>query len=343
MLAIAVTACSDYGVVAPTKNTENFYGQLKADHRAVVLSMEAPYNSIQVTATPYNIHGREIPIDTLTDYTHVTWESADTSVVGVSQTGVLTAKKVATRVNVYVTMAVGEITHRDTIWVGVTPTASSALDSLVLFVPSQKNVVAVGGTLALSVRARLMDGQIMANVPVSYSVSNRWLATFKSAVGLLYGLVPDDSVYVHATTTVYGVTRRDSIFLYTGWPLRFATRAFSLDAVLGNRNILYVPRITEIQGAPGSTFVWQNVSGITPKNSTGFVASGMKIDVIFDRPELAGAYVPNGPSGNILQLPYDTTRVDGPYVQFRKFTEPGDHYYTVEPFGVRGKVTISTR
>ncbi len=345
-----VIACSDYSVVAPTNNTEEFYWELNANHKAVLLSMEQPYNAIQLEAKPYTIHGNELLVDTLQDPVHIAWESSDTSTVHVTQTGLITAKKAATKVNVYVTVSVGQITHQDTIWVGVTQNAPSQLDSLIVFAPAGEDKVSAGGTLQLSVMAKLQNSQLVSDVPVSYRVSDRWLATFKQTAGLLYGTVPDDSVFVIATTTVYGVTMKDSIFLYTGWPVRQVSRAFSLESQMGNNNtVIFVPRVVDYKGGAGSTFRWENMTGYAPKNTAGFSHSGgMKIDVIFDNPELAEPFSaflppPYNEVGNILQLPYDTTRVDGQPVAYRKFTQPGDHYYTVQPLGVRGKVTISER
>ncbi len=342
-LVVPMLGCYDYAVIHPTTQKDEFYWELKADHRAVLLSMTQPYNSFQLTAKPYNVERGEISLDTLREAPQTVWESADTSSVRVSQTGVITAEKVATRVNVYATMTIGEVTHRDTIWVGVTPTAPSTLDSLVVSAPVGKNTVAAGGTLTLSTRVKLANGQLLTGIPVSYRVNNRWLAEFKSSSGVLSGLVPNDSIYVYATTTVYGVTRRDSVFLYTGLPIRANARAMTLEAVMSNnRDLVYIPRITDPLSAPGSSFIWYNSSGVAPKNATGFPAGGMNIDIIFDHPEFAEGYLPipgYNEAGNILQLPYTGVNI----AKFRKFNQPGEHWYTVEPLGIRGKITIGTR
>lgn len=348
----SVLACSDYTPVSPTPQTDEFYWAVKVDHPAVLLSMTPPTNTLQLHATPYSVYGDSLVVDSLVTPSRVVWESADTLTVHVSQTGVLTALKTTTRVNVYATLTVGDITRRDTIWVGVTATAPSDLDSLVLFVPSQAKTVPAGGSLPLSVRARLQNGNLISGVPVRYYVNNRWLATFKTTTGLLYGIMPDDSVTVTAVTTVYGATRRDSLFLYTGWPIRSVVPVFTIAAQAApNNTIVYTPKIMELKGGPGSSFSWINQSGFSPKNALGASHSGgMKFDIIFDHPELAGAFLPGlppsspfGQSGNILQVAFDTTGADGSLSAWRKFTEPGDHYYTVQPLGVRGKVSISAR
>ncbi len=350
-IGASVIACSDYAVVSPTLHTDEFYWALKVDHPAVLLSMTAPTNTLQLHATPYTIHGDTLVVDSLVTPPSIVWESSDTMAVHVSPTGVLTARKTVTRVNVYATMTVDDITRRDTVWVGVTATAPSVLDSFVLFVPSQANVVPAGGSLSLSVRARLQNGSLVSGVPVRYYVDNRWLATFKTTVGLLYGIVPDDSVNVTAVTTVYGETRRESLFLYTGWPVRLITPIFTLIAEAApNNSIVYTPRSVDLKGGPGSTFTWVNQSGSAPKNAVGAPYSGgMKFDIIFDHPEQAGAFLPSlppsspyGQSGNILQLPFDTSG-GKILLALRKFTVPGDHYYTMQPLGIRGKVSISER
>ncbi len=345
-LITPMLGCYDYDVVHPTTQTDEFYWELKADHRAVLLSMTQPYNSLQLTAKPYNVQGGEIATDTLRDAPQMVWESADTSAVRVSQAGVITAAKVASRVNVYATMSIGDATHRDTIWVGVTPTAPSTLDSLVVSAPVGKNTVAAGGTLTLSARVKLANGQALTGAPVSYRVNNRWLADFKGSNSVLSGIVPNDSIYVYATTTVYGVTQRDSLFLYTGLPLRIFARVLTLEAQVSNsRDLIYVPRVTDPPSGPGSSFQWYNNSGAAPKNAIGYPAGGMTVDIIFDHPELAEAYLPASPSplynqaGNILQIPYTI----GANAAIRKFTQSGEHWYTVEPLGARGKVTIGTR
>ncbi len=344
-LIAPLLGCYDYAVIQPTTQTDEFYWELTADHRAVVLSMTEPHNTFQLTATPYNVEGGEISLDTLREAPQTIWESADTLAVRVSPTGVITAAKVASRINVYATMTIGEVTHRDTIWVGVTPTAPSTLDSFVVSAPAGKNTVAAGGTLTLSTRAKLADGQVLAGVPVSYRASNRWLAEFKGSPGMLTGIVPDDSIYAYAATTVYGVTRRDSLFLYTGLPLRIFTTVMTLEAqVSNNRDLIYTARMTDPPSAPGSSFTWYNKSGVAPANAVGFPAGGMKVDIIFDHPEFAEAFLPGNPSplygsaGNILQIPFE-----GLTVAYRKFNQPGEYWYTVEPLGVRGKITIGTR
>lgn len=351
IICASAIACSDYAVVSPTLQTDEFYWAIKVDHPAVLLSMTAPTNTLQLHATPYTIHGDTLVVDSLITPSHIVWESSDTMTVHVSQAGILTARKTATRVNVYATLTVGDITRRDTVWVGVTATAPSALDSFVLFVPSKASVVPAGGSLSLSVRARLENGSLVSGVPVRYYVNNRWLATFKTTVGLLYGIVPDDSVTVTAVTTVYGETRRDSLFLYTGWPVRLLTPIFTLLAEAApNNSIVYTPRSIELKGGPGSTFTWANQSGAAPKNALGAPYSGgMKFDIIFDHPEAAGPFnsalppsSPFGQSGNILQLPFDTAG-GKILLAYRKFTAPGDHYYTMQPLGIRGKVSISER
>ncbi len=343
-LCTPLLGCYDYTVIHPTTEPDGLYWELRTDHRAVLLSKTPPYNTLQLTATPYNLNGDPLALDTLR-VSPVVWESSDTTAVKVSQTGVISAEKVTTRVNVYATMAVGKLTRRDTIWVGVTATAPSALDSLVVFDPTATNIVAAGGTLALAARARLENGALVTGVPVSYRVSNRWLADFKGSLGVLSGIVPLDSVYVSATTTVYGVTRRDSLRIYTGYPQRFFVTVFALDAVVSKaRKVEYVPRFIDQGSAPGSMLVWHNASGFPPKNAVGYPPGGMLVDIIFDRPEFAEAPMGEPPfnqSGNILQLPYDTT--GSSRVALRKFTQPGEHWYTVEPLGVRGKVTIGER
>jgi len=347
MIIAFASACSDYQMIAPPKDTDAVYWELKADHRAVLLSLESPHQSMQLTATPYNVQGSAIALDTLDESAQVVWESADNSTVEVSQTGLITARKIATRVNVYATLTVRDITRRDTIWVGVTQTAPSALDSLVLYVPNGKTVVPAGGTLTLAARTRLANGQLLTGVPVSYRVNNRWLADFKGTPGLLSGMVPDDSIYVYATSTVYGVTMRDSLLLYTGRPVRALAPVFTLEAQLStNRELIYVPRIVDLPSGPGSTFSWVNNSASAPKNAIGFSGrGGIKVDIIFDHPEFSEALFPTSPSplynqsGNILQLTYEAPTI----AAFRKFNQPGEHWYTVEPLGIRGKITIGER
>ncbi len=344
-LCTPLLGCYDYTVIRPTTEPEALYWELKANHRAVLLSKTEPYNTLQLTAIPVNLNGEPLALDSL-QASPVMWESSDTTTVKVTQAGVISAEKVTTRVNVYATMTVGELTRKDTIWVGVTATAPSTLDSLVLYVPTAKNVVAAGGALTLATRARLANGSLVSGVPVSYRVSNRWLADFKGSLGVLSGLVPDDSIYAYATTTVYGVTLRDSVFLYTGLPLRILVKAMFIEAQVSNsRELTYFVRVAAPPSGPGSSFQWTNFSGLPPKNATGFPAGGINVDIIFDHPEFAEAYLPLSPSplfnqaGNILQLPFEGVAV----AAIRKFTRPGEYWFTVEPLGVRGKITIGER
>lgn len=350
-LATLVTGCSDSLLRNPIDPNNNVFWTLEADHGALLMGTGADHNSIQLRPVVRDAKGNVIDIDTLERLNRVEWESSDSMAVVVSQSGLVTARKAVTRVDLYLTVSIGEVTRADTIWVSVNEEAQSQpikIYEILAPPPGTSPYLPVSSFIQLSVKASDVNGININNMPVKFKVKNSLVAKFQTNnTSRIVGARPDDSTMVYAYSTAFGVALTDSIMVRTGWPLVSLFTVFeAFSRVEPDGKISFSGRTVERKGGPGSTFSWMNNTGYHPQNAYGFKDyTGVRMDVIFDDPDVALAFLPGFPGifgefGDAYKVPFDTT---GTVLAVRQFVKPGEHMYTVLPFNIRGKIIISER
>ena len=121
LCAVAAMGCgTDYVSPATPTDPSQLFATLALDHHAIVLSTTAPWNTIQLTATPMNVDG-----EPLTGLPAATYSLSDSGSVAITPDGELTALAPASGVLVIASMSGGNSTRKDTAYVTVTdvPTA----------------------------------------------------------------------------------------------------------------------------------------------------------------------------------------------------------------------------
>ena len=127
---VVLAGCGGLESVAtydPITDPTQLYMTLQVDQRAVNLSTVAPYDTLQLTATPLNALD-----EPLSGLPAPTFQSLDTTTVWVTPEGLLQARNVTSTTKVIASLAIGgNVRHTDTVLVQVTNLATPpVLDTL---------------------------------------------------------------------------------------------------------------------------------------------------------------------------------------------------------------------
>jgi hypothetical protein len=328
---VLCVACKADTATLPAYVTDP-YGSLQLETRSIVMSLAAPYDTLQLHATAYSLHGR--PITTLGA---PTYKVSDTSIV-VSATGLVTAKTRTS--NSYVVVAlrdsVQNVTRSDTAFITVTnETAPPTLASLSLHPAAGDSAkLAINDGTLVTTKSLVITatgtggGDLSSQVHVRYRSSDTSVATVTPNQPVVKGFQIGKTV-ITAATTWYGVTKLSTLTMQIGNPVFFA---FNTHPARSTEN----PDQFVLHYAPTDFTI--GVGGIIaflPPFSMEH--QGMKMDVIFDDSTAAQPApfpdarlgVPTG-SGNVhlqgpLLAPGDTAQIDlfyACYPSLRTLTPP---------------------
>lgn len=204
---------------APITDPELMYMTLTLDHKAINLSTVAPYNSIQLTATPRDAH--DAP---MTGLPLPTFRSTDTTRIVVTADGMVQARRSGTGIRVIAELAAdGNIFHADTAFINVTTTATPpVLDSLSLPSGATRGLdprIATGVLYLIfagmnpftSIRAQAFstDGTEITGLVIHYRSLKPEIADV-APTGDFSSIFTVGQFGFVATTTAYGVTRADT-------------------------------------------------------------------------------------------------------------------------------------
>ncbi len=241
-----IGACGADGPTPPPLiEPDELYWNLQLNHRALTLSTTAPYDTLTLVATPRNMRGVAIEGTTRVQFVsdkvkHVT-VSPEGTLVAVAPTEGSSATDSFNSVKVVARLTVGNLTHRDSLFVRVVDIdAPPVLASLSLHpVPPDSAKVAaqsratLGGSSCglLSARATTSTGAPLDDLPVSIRSSDTTIAQTSQDVGanlvytgsgssrcVIYPYRPG-TVTLYAATTAFGATKVDTLPYRVGWPL----------------------------------------------------------------------------------------------------------------------------
>jgi hypothetical protein len=335
------------------------YGSLQLATRSIVMSLAAPYDTLQLRATPYSIAGSQ-----LTTLGTPTYAVSDTSIM-VSATGLVTAKTLTSKSYVVVTLrdSVQNITHVDTAFITVTnETAPPTLASLSLHPAAGDSAkLAVNdNTLAttkpLFITATGTGGEnLSSSVPVRFASSDPSIASVTPTGGVVKGFQVGKSV-ITATTTWYGVTKSSSLTMQIGNPIFFSWTAVPATTASGQPTVIYQPTNFTI-GVGGV------VAFLTPLFG---VHQSVVMDVIFDdstavqpAPDAVVSMLgfPTGPGNVYLHTPvlapddtgftamlfacYSSTPPLANCMQARSFPRAGRYAWHSKAWGLHGTITVT--
>jgi plastocyanin len=281
--ALALLGCADGGVapfhVAPPDESSTFYWRLALSSHAVTLSTLAPYDTLQLTATPLDGNGHPLP-----GLATVTFSSTEESSVRVSEDGLLQAVTAAnSKILVIAQLTAGQLTHADTVLVNVTAdSVPPTFASLSIHpVPPDSAKWAVGGVgggsvfqmwKRMHVAALDANAQPIANLSIAFASSDTSTLTLfqLGPLGVFANAWKPGHVTVYATATAYGITHADTLPFTVTMPLVETVTIGATSTGAGSTAALsFAP--SEITISPGGTAKWYN-------------ATGQAVDVTFDDP-----------------------------------------------------------
>jgi hypothetical protein len=326
----------------------HLYWALTLNHHAITLALTAPYNQLQLVATPSTANGTP-----LVDSGTTIWTVSDTS-VHVSATGLLTAIASAPGVTIMARRTIGEITNTDSAVVNVNDTtviphlATLALDPVptVFGLP----VYDLIGLIGFAATALDAQGDTIPNVAIR--VTSVTPNIFQADNDLVAGGFIRESVghaLLVAEATVYGVPKVDTLPFTVGWWHQVVIDVLPQYPTTGSRTALGVFAPAEDTVAAGGTVVWKNE------------LPGLAVDVVFDDSSAVQAvdsatflngfcglvqlcYIPTQGGGNIRAFaPVDTGSLQGQDtlgVRARSFPTPGTYRYHSALYGTSGIIHV---
>lgn len=271
------------------------YGALRLNVHTVYLSTVAPYDTVQLVATPYTVSG--VPVQTTMTPRFIT---KDTSLT-VSPTGLVRAHSVTTTSGTFVVAALTDsalgVTQVDTTFIVVTNTVpTTPLATLTIKrVPGDSNKIGVSGNFpdSLFLVATGQDGsdmraQLASTLAVRFVSSDLNTATVTTtvlpvkqpthpvaeAIGLVKAIQPGH-VKITVSADYYGVTRTDTFSLTIGNPVIVAVNgwAVSPDTVGGSNRLVFNPSTITI--GVGGTVIFSQITSTIHDDA-------LRMDVVFD-------------------------------------------------------------
>lgn len=214
---LGALGCAGDATVAPPPVTDpqHMYWSLTLDHRAVTMSTVAPYDTIQLTATPRNVEGTP-----LTGLPAATFTSLDLDRIQVTADGLVQAIGTGTAIPVVATMTVGNLKHADTVLINVTDAAPPPVLARFSIHPDTTDTVTTptGQWTSLPAVALAADSTPIDGLAVDYASLDPTVAAIDRTSGTFLPVRPGHTAIV-ATATAYGVTKADTLPVTVGYPV----------------------------------------------------------------------------------------------------------------------------
>ena len=213
-LAGLLVGCgSDPVAPAPTPDPSQLFWSVILDHRAVTLSTVAPYDTIQLTATPRTASGTAF-----SGSPSVVFTSTNPLDVQVSPTGLVRGLAPGDGTTVIATVTVGNVTHADTAIVNVTATPTPPVLGRFSIHPIPPDSAKRGATLfpyPWPVDAADTSGNPIPDLATACMSSDPSILRVDPGCGLIVAQSPGHAVMI-ASATAYGVTKADTLDFTVG-------------------------------------------------------------------------------------------------------------------------------
>ena len=361
-LSAGVIACGHDATGPNLIDSSQLYWNLTLNHHAITMAAFAPYDTLQLHATPRVTTGAAIA-----DTGETTYTSTDTTVATVSVIGLLRAVGQGTSLIVAAHSYQG-LTRADTAEVQVSDqTPIPQFTTLTLALPVGDS--AVFGFSDYSFPSKQLQSQALdqANTPISsahirYTSSDTAVATINQQSPSIFGHKVGATM-LYAEATIYGVRRVDSLPYTIGYPIAMSIEVLSK---AGSTTPYFSPGTVTIN--VGGTVAWYSA-----------VPNGQSVDVTFDMPSAAHAtdsayfanvlpintygwyngaaipaVIPTEGGGNIPNIVFDSVCVGdifennhcGNYAGFyyvghaRTFPTVGSYPYHSTYYGITGVVNV---
>ena len=356
---LAAVACSGDDRVAPFEPATGdaaakLYWSLTVNYQSMTLSTVAPYDTVQLIATPRDAEGN--PVEGLGP---ISFTSDDTTKVSVSPTGLVRALQPSPESHITVELSAGNVHHSADVVIIAVPDSNPPVLGSVSIQPMPPDSATIGMTgdgAGLSIGY----GRVQANTvkfvapPVAFDTAGNPIpmllvmcsTTDESIVQALCNpfitivapLHPGRAELI-ATATAFGVTKADTVEYTVTMPSYAVVWLKRVPGSLGTTTIgLDAAEVTVRKGA---TVVWGNLTG-------------EPADIVFDDPAAVAEHgaiscanagvVDAGGSGDIeaFGAPQETTTIlNAENCRSRSFPTPGTYTYHSPMTGVSGKVVVT--
>lgn len=355
--SIALGGCDVDPAVAPTlAPLDSLFWTLRINHPAVLLSLRVPYDTVRLSAAPYSATGTMI--DTMAVASgDVMWYSTDSTMVRVTEAGVVSARGVTDSRIVYIIAKrqVAGITRVDSSLIQVVDIVDPPILASFRARPADSLKRAKGSFLMLMPQWKDKDSVSLSGYPVHYRSENPIVATVIDSWGsfILAGSPFQSNTIgtarITASTMAFGVSIVDTFTLEVGHSIDPPVTIPMVDVRMMNGVPTYYLVFPTVDLGPGGVASFTNNTGVTAERSeSGLTPSnGTIISYIFDdslnvKAAVDPQYTPTA-DGNIPAISGDTLTGSRDKRHFRRFPIPGRYEYTVQPFGLRGVVIVHER
>jgi hypothetical protein len=332
LLGLAMAACGGDPAVTPPpqNNPETMYWQLTLNVPAATMSTAAPYDTLQLVATPSTVHGTPI-----TDLAPPTYTSLDLDRVQVDSSGLVHVIGSGDGVLVVASLEDHNVLHADTLVLNITDEAPPPTMATFTIHPDVGDSAKTGSTFNATVtpRAFTADGTPIPDISTYFSSSDLTIATIDRSTGFLSPSQPGH-LDVYATTTTYGVTKVDTLPYTIGHPTQVIIDIPPQVQPNGQSISVFSPDSVVL--GPGARVLFGNELG--PATDVTF---DDPTNVVQDDLYCSLAVLLCG-SGNIAPWTFDPTDPSGvSAIRVRRFPVPGTYRFHSELFGSTGVIVIA--
>jgi len=333
LLALGMAACGGDPAITPPPqgNSETMYWQLTLNVRAATMSTVAPYDTLQLVATPRTVHGTPIA-----DLARPTFTSQDPAHAQVDSNGLVHVIASGDQVLIVASLEDHDLLHADTLVLNITDETSPPTMAFFTIHPAPGDSAKTGSTSTgmVTARAYAADSTPIPDISTYFSISDPTTATIDRSAGVILPTHPGP-VTIYASTRTYGVSKVDTLLYTIGHPLLM--------------NISITPKV----GSNGQTIpVFAPDSVVLGPGARLLFANSLApaTDVTFDDPTNVGPdpfYCIFGPplcgSGNIEPWTYDPNGPLGTFsaLRVRNIVVPGTYRYHSALFGTTGVIVIA--
>jgi plastocyanin len=356
-LALAACGGTDAEPFEPAAGdgAAGLFWALTVDHEIATLSTAAPYNTLQLTATPRDANGN--PLQGLGP---AAFRSDAPQLAQVDANGLVTALAPGASIVVIAELAAGAVRHTDTVFIDVTTETDPPMvtefsilpqppdsaswsmsgDGTLFFLDNQGAGTSIAAKFYVPTALDAAGNPIPDLVPVYRSSDTTVFRTFSTPpLVAIEGRRPGRA-RLYATTTRYGTTMADTVEFTITMPTHAVVRV--QPDPRDPARLVFAP--SDLSVAPGGTIVWTNVTG-------------QPVDIVFDDPTnviehgtascaaAGGGVVDAGGVGDIPPFGVPQDPAAGLHVEncrSRRFPAPGVYSYSSPLIGATGRIVVET-
>ncbi|HWZ57800.1 MAG TPA: hypothetical protein VNW46_02400 [Gemmatimonadaceae bacterium] len=254
-----------------------------------------------------------------------------------SASGLVTGLIATAQTSVLATVSIGGVTHADTVLLQVTAAAPPPVLTTFHLLPPGDSVARLsldrfGVTLVL--QALDATGAPIPNPLVHFTSSDPTIAAIDPIAGIIQPVTPGNVTF-YATTTMYGVSKSDSLPFTIGEPTAVLVDVRAYTPTASRAPVSYFEPGTIVIGVGGAV-VWTNISGqnadVAFDDSTDVQAAAVLFYGFFPIPATGAGNIPPFPSGVGI--------ASRPSTRARSFPKPGTYSYHSRLYNTTGTIIV---